>query len=237
MTKVTLKDYENRHNKKYPDFQIKVLYEINNFIYFKTKFGLCKKISSTFGRNNYTIRSAVSKTEFLKKQLTSLYGDKYDYTNTVYNEKTKKINIQCKQHKKEFVQCFKAHLRGQGCPLCNRELRTKKNSENPTGWSLTDWIKTAETSLEFDSFKVYIIECWNEDEHFYKIGRTFRKTEKRFSGKRRLPYKFKIIKVFEDTAENIYTLETSLKKINKEYKYSPLIHFNGWKECYLKVKI
>ena len=60
--------------------------------------------------------------------------------------------------------------------------------------------------------------------------------EKRFSGKRRLPYKYDDVKIFENTAKEIYILETNLKKINREYKYSPLIHFNGWKECYSRVK-
>lgn len=231
-----IKIYENKHNLKFSNDPIKVVEFKDGFIYFQTKFGLCKKVPSSFGSYMYTIRSAVSKIEYLKNQLFDLYGDKYNYQNTTFDEKGEKISIECKIHKKEFTQCFKAHLRGQGCPICNNELRNKKNSENPTGWSLIDWVKTSENSKEFDSFKVYIIRCWNENEEFYKIGRTFRKMEKRFSGKRRLPYKYEVVKIFENTAKEIYILETNLKKINREYKYSPLIHFNGWKECYSRVK-
>ena len=35
-------------------------------------------------------------------------------------------------------------------------------------------------SKKFEDFKVYIIKCWNEEEEFYKIGKTYRKISRRF---------------------------------------------------------
>lgn len=231
MGKITLKDYEKRHNIKYIGFPIKVIKQIGNSIYFSTEFGICKKAASTFGRNNYTIRSATDKTEFLKNKLISLYGHLYDYKNMIFGQK---INIECKIHG-EFIQCFKAHIRGQGCPKCSVEIRNKENSENSTGWSITNWIKASENNKFFDAFKIYIIECWNDEEHFYKIGRTFFKVSRRFNSNRKMPYKYKIIQEFKGTAKYIFKLEAKLKFKNKNNSYSPKEHFNGHKECFSKI--
>ena len=233
---MNLKIYEDRHNIVFPDKPIKVLYQIDKFVYFETEFGLCKKAYNTFGKFSYNLRAAINRTEYLKKQFNSLFRNKYSYDNMIYDENTRKVNILCKIHKEEFLQDFSAHLRGQGCPKCNTEIRNKVNGENSTGWGLEDWIKISKKSKEFDSFKVYVIECWNDNERFFKIGRTFKTINKRFLGKRKIPYRFKIIKIFEETAKNAYNLELLLKKLNKQSKYSPLLHFNGWKECYSEIK-
>ena len=233
---LTLKDYEYRHNSKYPDKPIKIIKRIGNDIYFKTEFGICKKVCWSFGRTLHSIRAAIDKTDYLKNQLISLYGFKYKYNELVYNDETKRIEVECKQHGK-FTQCFKAHIRGQGCPDCNTEIRNQSNSENSTGWSIKDWKKAADKSKNFNSFKVYIIECFNNEEKFYKIGRTFQKMNKRFLGKVKMPYKYKVIKIFTGSSEYVYDLELSLKKYNKENKYIPKIHFVGKHECYNKIKL
>jgi hypothetical protein len=227
--------YENLHNKKYPNNLIKVLYKKGIIIYFETSFGLCKKQYGTFGTNNYTIRSAVNRENYLKLQFKSLFGNKYGYEDLNYDSKTKKVEILCYKHG-IFKQDFRAHIKGQGCPICNQENRNKMNSQNSTGWSKLDWIKAANQSKNFDSFKVYIIRCWNDEEEFYKIGRTFFKIEIRFRGKRKMPYKYEIIRLFEGSADYIYTLELKLKQLNKNNMYKPRIHFNGNLECYTKVK-
>ena len=49
----------------------------------------------------------------------------------------------------------------------------------------SDWTNAAINSKSFESFKVYIIRCYNDNEEFIKIGRTFSKLKKRFCSGRK----------------------------------------------------
>ena len=46
-----------------------------------------------------------------------VHGDRYDYSNTVYEGAKHKIAVICKDHG-EFIQRASHHLSGQGCPKC-----------------------------------------------------------------------------------------------------------------------
>lgn len=302
--KLTLKDYENIHNLKFPNSIIKITKREGEYIYFETEFGLCKKSYKTFGKSGYDIRSAINKTDYFLNQLIRIYKDKFDYSltifynnvremtilickihniefknqinsvlsgkaccplcsklssrekrsikidkfidraNKIHNNKydysktiydCNKVNIICNKHG-EFYQSPHNHLTGYGCIKCGIENTSKHCSDNPIGWSLTNWEKAGKISKKFDSFKVYIIRCWNETEEFYKIGRTYREVKYRFSGKSSIPYNYEILSIFENDAKSIYNLENKLKNINKEYKYKPLLNFNGKEECFSKLK-
>ena len=75
------------------------------------------------------------------------------------------------------------------------------------------FLKSSKKSKNFDSFKVYVIRCWNEEEEFYKIGRTFRTVKHRFRDKIG-KYNYEVIKVEIGEAEDIYKLEkTSIIKL------------------------
>lgn len=58
--------------------------------------------------------------EFIKKA-KEVHGDKYDYSLTVYEGTTKKVDIICKKHGK-FKQLANNHINSSknGCPKCNR---------------------------------------------------------------------------------------------------------------------
>ena len=45
------------------------------------------------------------------------HGDKYDYSNVIYETSKDKIKIICDQHG-EFNQLSYMHLQGQACPNC-----------------------------------------------------------------------------------------------------------------------
>lgn len=60
--------------------------------------------------------------EFIKKA-KEIHGDKYDYSNTVYNGMKKKTNIVCPKHG-EFWQVAYDHLRGFNCEKCKYENNT-----------------------------------------------------------------------------------------------------------------
>lgn len=79
---------------------------------------------------------------------------------------------------------------------------------------------------------MYIIECFNENEKFIKIGKTYRTLYQRFRSNF-LPYKYNSIKIFNfEDAKSCSKFETNLHNEFKEFKYNPLIKFGGDMECF-----
>lgn len=157
-----------------------------------------------------------------------IHNNFYLYNKISYINSYSKLNIICPIHG-YFEQSATNHLQGNGCPKCSIELK---------GWSDKDWEKRALKSKNFDSFKVYVIRCWNDEEEFYKIGKTFTTIKERFKGKNKnttLPYNYKIVKIVKGNVKNISKLERQLHKLNKDFIYLPKIKFNGHKECFKKV--
>lgn len=164
----------------------------------------------------------------------SVHGDKYNYSLVEYTNNSSKIKIVCKKHG-EFKQSPYKHLKGQGCPNCKNKTTSNRMIKNNPGWTYTNWKKSAENSKHFDSFKVYIIKCFSDEEEFYKIGKTYNTVEKRFEGNK-LPYNYKIVKEVKGGAEEVSKLERKLQKQNKEFKYIPKIKFEGSFECFKQVR-
>jgi len=160
-----------------------------------------------------------------------VHTNKYVYDNVIYKNTNTKIEITCPSHG-NFKQTGGSHLSGNGCPICAREATTRYSQENPLGWSYSKWLETSKTSSDFDSFKLYIIRCWDENEEFYKIGRTFKKIKKRFDDKRTMPYNYEISYEFCADGSYICDLEVKLKKTYKKVKYVPSIQFSGSTECF-----
>lgn len=305
---ITLQDYEDRYNQKFPEKFIKIKSKDKTFIYFECDYGLCKKRISNFCTYAINTSCIIDRTKYYKNLLFKLYNNKfdyslvecknnirdkitlicnvnkthgefykpidlignveircpkcsaekfiinqtytldqfvekanlkhnnkYDYSKSIYTHSKNNINIYCPIHKKEFIQNAHLHLTGSGCQLCANESVSNKLALNPPGWTLTNWINSSKKSLFFDSFKLYILRCWNDEEEFFKIGRTFTTVKKRFLGKN-LPYQYEIIKVIEnENAKYIYNLENELKRKNKINKYLPKKHFNGKHECFNKI--
>ena len=111
--------------------------------------------------------------------------------------------------------------------------RAKKASKNC--YSYSAWNQAGKVSNNFVAYQCYIIECKSKitKEKFYKIGKTFLNVNSRC---RTLPYTYKILKVFKGDAFYISKLEHKLHKLNKKYKYTPSIRFNGQTECFSKLK-
>ena len=78
---------------------------------------------------------------------------------------------------------------------------------------------------------VYVIEMYNEDERFVKIGITYKSVNERFLNTH-CPYKFNILYLYSDSPECVYDTEEELHKQFKEYSYNPNIHFAGHTECF-----
>lgn len=179
-------------------------------------------IESTKNKNTKNLNEFIT-------QATNIHKNKYDYSKVEYINRKTKVCIICPLHG-EFWQTPSNHLHFQ-CKLCEREETTTSASKNPTGWSKTNWERSAKLSKNFDSYKVYVIRCWDNDEEFYKIGRTYRKLEERFKSK--IPYNYEIITKFIFlTAKEAFDREVEMKRLHKNLKYKPKIIFGGYTECF-----
>jgi len=179
----------------------------------------CSKCSDliTASKNRTTIEEFIRKSNLKHK-------NKYNYSNVEYEKLRDKVEIICPIHGK-FLQKANDHLKGTGCRTC---------SIDTTGWKFTNWKKAGDKSRYFESFKAYIIECYNTNERFYKIGKTYKKLADRFSGKQ-FPYNYKVVKIYEGTADYISRLEVKLKNENASNRYNPSIKFGGSKECFTAI--
>lgn len=213
-------------------------------IIFKYKYGLIKTTPNNLLSNiNPSIQSAVDKNSYFANQAREVHGEKYDYKLFNYVDSNTKGDIYCKKHDYIFPQTPANHVNNKaGCPICGLNLIINFHKKSPQGWGWKPWKEKAEIAKKndrFNSFKLYIIKCWNEHEEFFKIGRTFRTVEWRFRSKNLLPYNYKIIHIIESKtdAKKIWTLERDLKRFHKEYKHIPKKDFCGQHECFSKIII
>lgn len=151
-----------------------------------------------------------------------IHNNKYSYPNKYVKAHTL-ININCSTHG-IFTMKPNSHLNGQGCPAC--VLQSK-------GWSFEDWHDNGLNSSYFESFKVYVIWCFNEREQFIKVGKTYRNIKTRFKSKFEMPYNYEVIKTFEfNNGIECCEFEALLHKKYLDFTYKPLIEFGGKTECF-----
>lgn len=164
--------------------------------------------------------------EFIEKA-TERHEGLYSYTNTILGKDNKAtILVTCNEHG-EFPTSPNNHLRNSGgCPKC----KLIKDKTKSSLWSYSEWEKAGKASTNFTGFKLYVVECWDNDEKFIKIGKTFTTISKRFIYY--IPYDFKVLYSIEGSARFISELETDLHNKNKEFKYCPVKEFGGMEECF-----
>ena len=139
----------------------------------------------------------------------------YGYDKTAYINSNENVIITCSIHG-DYIQKAGSHRCGNGCLQCAKETTVFKRSH---------YIRLA------DKANLYLIKLSNEDEEFYKIGKTINNISKRFA-KNSLPYKYEVITLINKDSGFIYDLEIKLHRKYKEYKYKPNIDFAGHTECY-----
>lgn len=181
-------------------------------------------------KTKMSIKSAVNKTDYFKNILIEKFGNLYDYSKIEYNVSRNKVEVICRLHGSFLIKANHL-LHGTGCSKCGFIKTANFQKESPSGWSKNSWKLKAEQSKHFESFKLYVIEVYNNEERFIKIGRTFNKINKRFNNYT-LPYKYKVAYIYSDECDIIYDLENKLKMYLKAYKYIPLIEFKGMHECF-----
>lgn len=170
---------------------------------------------------------------FINKAI-AIHGDKYSYLNVQYVSATDKVNITCKVHG-DFAQIPASHLSGQGCNKCGRAVTTNAKRSNPdaNGWSYSNWEIAGNKSKLYEGFRLYVVECWNADEKFVKVGKTYTSIANRFRGKN-MPYEWRLCKEVLGSARFISELEARLHKNLKDkgHSYTPQKKFDGMYECY-----
>ena len=200
----------------------------------KNKYGICNVTPNSLLNGQLpTIMSAVNPTEYWINQSKEKYGDKLDYSLVNYINSNTEVLLRCKIHNISFNILPAAHLnRNCGCEKCGKESLYLFRQENTIGWMWEAWEQQGLDSKNFESFKFYILKCWNEEEEFYKIGKTFLDINKRFT-KGNLCYFFDSVHFHFGEAGYIYDLENELHRKYKSYKYKPLNWFAGHTECYI----
>lgn len=79
----------------------------------------------------------MNKQEDVIKKFKEVHGDRYDYSKVAYSKMTDNVEIICEKHG-SFFQSPHAHLKGQGCPKCGIESRSKKRE-----YSTSEFIEKA----------------------------------------------------------------------------------------------
>lgn len=201
-------------------------------ILLKNKYGYLYSLAGNLlqQKSKPSIISATQPEQYLKNMFIELHGRRYDYKLVDYVNSHTKINIICNTHG-IFKKSPNKHLCGEGCPKCKAEYIKYRNKINPSGWSLTNWKKASYLSKNYKSFKVYIIEMYDEKESFIKVGRTYGDIAYR---SKHFPYSYRSLHMKVDSPENIIKLESELKSTLKYYKYKPFKNFGGMYECFNK---
>jgi len=243
MDRLTIDEFIERanivHNNKYN-------YDKAIYINRRTKLIITCKIHGDFEQNAWSHLSGYgckicglkkgvlgyTTNEFIEKAI-HIHGNKYDYSESNYTGNHNKLKIICPIHG-VFEQTPNSHLVGSGCNKCGIESARNKRQYKYNNWSYSEWREAGEASKNFDSFKVYIIECWNEVERFVKIGKTFTTIGNRFRGGScsMMPYEYRVIKEIKGSALDISKIEHHLQNKFKKYSYSPRIEFSGHTECF-----
>jgi len=180
----------------------------------------CKKCARDASKNK-----AISTEEFISRA-AKIHDGKFDYSKSIYINRVSKIIITCPIHG-GYETTPDVHLKPQGhdCPLCS-----------VSGWDRTSWVKICEKNKNAIP-SVYVVRCFNDEESFYKIGRTMRSIKARFLRPSVMPYNYELIHHIIDTPENIFNLEIDLHRLNVENRYTPNLQFPGSTECFSNFKL
>ena len=154
------------------------------------------------------------------KRCTSIHGDKYDYSKTVYSRMNDEIIVICKTHG-EFNQRANDHQRGVDCLKCAQMVNHYNRS------SFIEFCRKNSVGV------IYLINCFNDGESFFKVGITSKiNVSKRFNSNYSMPYKYNIVGTVFGSAKNIWDMEKFIHRDLAKSRYKPDIHFNGMTECF-----
>lgn len=172
---------------------------------------------------NYSKLRMKTLEQFVEEAM-EVYGHDHDYTSTMYKGSKVELEIKCKKHDHIFKTLPNNYLNGYGCNKCRYENTRYRGAHHNTK---SEYIRLADGRITY----LYLIKCTSENESFYKIGKTFRGIEKRFT-KTNMPYNYEEVHTYSGDAEIIWDLEEDLHKKYKKYKHKVEKLFDGYSECY-----
>ncbi len=159
--------------------------------------------------------------EFIKEAITIHGKDHYDYSNTNYKNTKLKVNIFCNHCQKEFSITPDSHINGRsGCYECGNQLR-----------QLGGYLFTLKKKGTYIDGVLYLLECFDDDEHFYKIGITKKSVKQRYSGITKIGYDYECIFELPVGYIRAYEYEQAVLKKLDSYRYRPKKTFGGITEC------
>lgn len=171
-------------------------------------------------------KSRTKSIEVFVKEANLKHNYLYTYVKSIYKGRNTNIIITCKLHG-DFKQSPNNHLKGQGCPTCGALY---------AGWSKSDFNKNCIKNNK-GLGTLYIIKCFTDLEVFYKIGITSNTVKLRYPDKQSMPYTYEILYEFISDSNSIYDLENEILLELEDFKYKPLLDFNGKTECFSNVDL
>lgn len=162
--------------------------------------------------------------DFLE-ECKSIHGDNYIYDKLCYTHSHSKITVTCKVHG-DFNISPSNFLAAKGCRKCG----FLNNGHNRTKF-LNRCVKN-NNSLG----NIYIIKCHNEGEVFYKVGISSTTIDDRYSCKKKMPYKYEVVKELALEPKKAYDAENHILREAAKYSYKPKIDFKGKTECFSELQ-
>lgn len=202
-------------------FEILTPYKGNTeSILIRDKYGICEVKAYALTRSNVSsLRTAIDKTSYIIAKFNEKHNHRYDYSKFIYKGNRVKSTITCKIHG-DFEQSTDVHLMGSGCTECGQ--LSKK-----AGFGRTDFINICQNDAT-----LYLIECFNEQERFLKIGITSKSVKQRYGSNHEMPYSYKILREIKGLPEDIWNLELRVKQSFSAKQYKPYTYFKGITECF-----
>lgn len=164
-------------------------------------------------RNNTCVATAMQlRHQNFKKLLELTYEDfDYDFSKVEFKKDIDSlVRIKCPKHGWINTKAKKL-LAGRGCVNCN------------------------EDSLMDQGAMIYIIRCYDDNETFYKIGITTKSLANRFPSPSSMPYSFDVLGLQNGDRKKLYTFESILKRLLRDFRYHPKKGFNGQTECFSNI--
>ena len=205
--------------EKYPEIAEQVVPQseykaMKEKMLFNTRFGIVSiNPDMLISGHVPSIRSAIDRKDYFKKQLEYLYdgkGYKFDIESSSTDRHKGRVKFICPIHGEQWVDSDGIFL-GHGCPECNQ------------GWTKSNIF--------------YLIKLYNETESFYKLGISYidiNNKVRRYRDYKKLGYNVEQIKLlqFEDFMQ-CRDFETKMKHIIKNSIYMPNNWIsNGTTECF-----
>jgi len=118
------------HGDKYDYSQVKYTKASSKVIIIDKEFNTSHLIAPTkiFTRKTKcTIQNAINPTDYFIRRAKSIHGEKFDYSNSLYINNSKEIEIVCKLHQVFFTKPNLHLKKNGGCNKCSRNYIPSKN--------------------------------------------------------------------------------------------------------------